>query len=251
MTQLANVTRRIQQQQAAVDKLSKDKSNLHHDSSLSTDKLNAISKAEVKAADEELSLMIKHKNELLNEHRKIKIEAKQRANKGLRAYTSTYTAIPREMMGEGGILPDESLQSLVKQFRDTLDGIYGNTKHATDAVGVLTNDVLSKLQLTKQNGEFKVTGMVGYTRDEESRKLLAAATSEFDYYYQDIENKDNLNTPEDVINAIILQQANVASFNASMANSDKRLASATGSILDAQGINEIQSILGASGTGLL
>ena len=251
MTQLANVTRRIQQQQAAIDKLSKDNSKLHHDSSLSPDKLNAIRKAEVKAADEELSLMIEHKNQLLNEHRKIKIEAKQRANKGLRAYTSTYTAIPREMMGEGGILPDESLQSLVKQFRDTFDGIYGNTQHATNAMGVLTNEVLSKLQLTKQGDTYEVTGIEGYADNEDFQPLLESAKSQFDFYYEGIKDKSNLKDTESVINAIILQQANVANFNASMANSDKRLASATGSILDAQGINEIQSILGASGTGLL
>ena len=251
MTQLATVTRRIQQQQAAVDKLSKDNSKLHHDSSLSPDKLNAIRKAEVKAADEELSLMIEHKNQLLNEHRKIKIEAKQRANKGLRAYTSTYTAIPREMMGEGGILPDESLQSLVKQFRDTFDGIYGNTQHATNAMGVLTNEVLSKLQLTKQGDTYEVTGIEGYTDNQDFQLLLDSAKTQFNFYYEGIKDKSNLKDQESVINAIIHQQANVANFNASMANSDKRLASAMGSILDAQGINEIQSILGASGTGLL
>ena len=251
MTQLANVTRRIQQQQAAVDKLSKDNSKLHHDSSLSTDKLNAIRKAEVKAADEELSLMIEHKNQLLKEHRKIKIEAKQRANKGLRAYTSTYTAIPREMMGEGGILPDESLQSLVKQFRDTFDSIYGNTQHATNAMGVLTNEVLSKLQLTRQGDTYEVTGIEGYADNKDFQPLLDSAKTQFDFYYKGIKDKSNLSDTESVINAIIHQQANVANFNASMANSDKRLASATGSILDAQGINEIQSILGASGTGLL
>lgn len=251
ITKLADITRRIQQQQAEVDKLKDDRANLQHDYSFAEDQLKAIRNAEIKDADARLSSMIEHKNQLVEEHRKIKAEVRQRAKEGLRAFTTTYTAIPSEMMGEGGVFTDESLQSLVKQYRDTLDGIYGNTKHAVDAVGSLNAEILSKLQLSKQNGEYRVTGIEGYTRNAQTQKLFDSVISEFDYYYQNLENKNSLSNEQEVIAAIINQQALAASSNASFASNDKRVASAMGSILDAQGIYEIQSILGASGTGLL
>ena len=247
VTQLASITRQIQQQQERIQKLAASKKDFSHDSSLSDEQISRSKKLDETAARKELAELEAHKDELLKAYQEKKSNASAKAAEGMRRFTATYTAVPEEMMGPGGVLRDEQLQPLVKQYRDTLDGVYGNTKHAVAAIGNLNAEVLSKLELTQSSTGFQVTN---FNNPDLTPEQQDSVRTEIDWYNQQFgqEHEDQ----QAFINAIIIQQANEANTRSSLSNvSNKQIPAALGSVVDDQRLTELQAILGASGSGLL
>lgn len=247
VTQLASITRLIQQQQEKIQKLAASKKDYSHDVSLSDEQIEHFNNLNEKAVRAELAELEVHRDVLLKAYQEKKSNASAKAAEGMRRFTATYTAVPEEMMGPGGVLRDEQHQPLVKQYRDTLDGVYGNTKHAVDAIGNLNADVLSKLELTQSGTGFKVDNLTDLNLTQEQQDGVRA---EIDWYNQQFgrDHQDQQSFKE----AIIIQQATKANVNAAVSNvSNKQIPAALGSIVDDQRLTELQSILGASGSGLL
>ena len=249
VTQLASITRLIQQQQEKIQKLAASKKDFSHDSSLSDENILRSKNLDKTAAITGLAELEAHKDSLLKAYQEKKSNAAAKAAEGMRRFTSTYTAVPEEMMGSSGVLRDEQLQPLVKQYRDTLDGVYGNTKHAVAAIGNLNADVLSRLELTRTRSGtgFKVADFNNTDLTLEQRREIR---KEIKWYNQQFgqEHQDQ----QAFIDAIIIQQAKEANTRSSVGNvSNKQIPAALGSVVDDQRLTELQSILGASGSGLL
>lgn len=247
VTQLASITRLIQQQQEKIQKLVASKQDYSHDVSLSEEQISRSKNLDRTQALGELAELEAHKDELLKAYQEKKSNAAAKAAEGMRRFTATYTAVPQELMGLGGVLRDEQLQPLVKQYRDTLDGVYGNTKHAVAAISSLNAEVLSKLELTRLGTGFSVTN---FNNPDLSQEQQASVRKEIDWYNKQFgqEHQDQ----QSFIEAIIIQQANEANVRASLSNvSNKQIPAALGSVIDDQRLTELQSILGASGSGLL
>lgn len=247
VTQLASITRLIQQQQEKIQKLAASKQDYSHDVSLSIEQIEHSKNLDKRQALGDFAELEAHKDKLLKLYQEKKSNAAAKAAEGMRRFTATYTAVPKEMMGLGGVLRDEQLQLLVKQYRDTLDGVYGNTKHAVAAISSLNADMLSKLELTRSGTGFTVDN---FNNPDLTQKQQDQVRAEINWYNQQF-GKD-YQDPQSFIQAIIIQQANEANTRASLSNvSNKQIPAALGSVVDDQRLTELQAILGASGSGLL
>lgn len=261
VTQLAHITAKITQKQAEIDKI---KTKLYHDANISQRDLEILVGSSYDQLTKEAKSLEAERKTLIKEYNKLKNKAAEQSKQGIRKFSNVYTAIPKELMESGNVvedsliqsfvLQDRLLQSFVKQYRDTLDGTYGNSGIVMRAAGMLTTDRLSKLKIEREEGSYKINedSLRSLNLDSENERKLKEEFHHYQQYIEDLKDLDEeqlqLKVKQEIANLI----AHSANTSASIATTTgKILSSALGAVIDEQALTELQAILGSSGGSLL
>jgi len=272
ITQLAQITRSIQQKTDELAKLQTKEREQKHDRNITPQTSRNYYRSQARRIRRQVRELESQRLEMIMEYQKVKDTALERGREGIRKFSSIYTAIPDELLSEDALRNDsnlrellsggESLQSFVKQYRDTLGGTYDNTVHVQNTIRDLNADNLSRLHFNYDASTNR------FNIDSASLASLGLNTQRqtdlinlFNQYQQSIEpsrlsnivaQSDIQRREQELREAIIEVQSNAANISAAVSTTiSKGLNSAMGSVLDDQALTELQSILGSSGGSLL
>jgi hypothetical protein len=159
----------------------------------------------------------------------------------VRDYISKFMGIDRDLMegtpGSTGSILDEELNSLVKQYRDTLDNLYSNRdimQSFSESLSAMTTKISDK----------------GGTAAITDTKLKALADQYIEYLGADGKKFFDVDLDQQR-QQLIAYSSMLSNFEASLRTTAKMWDKAAGSSIDTESFAEIQAIVGDTGTGLL
>lgn len=205
--------------------------------------------------------LLRHETDVMNlaiETNRQHAATQDKAVTGLRSYTSSFLALPEELVGDK-LLPgvqvfsDRQLGGLVKQFRDTLGGISDRAEdiqHISEAVSYIS-DFTSKDTLFTPERVAELRELKGARVADRMLQATREWYGLLDLTHQMESIKDS-NKLLDEQKEAFLQAINISESARMAVNSaSKFLGNITGSQINPADLGSIQAVMGTTGGGLL
>jgi outer membrane murein-binding lipoprotein Lpp len=217
--------------------------------------------ARLKTKSEEKAEAEKKLNTVRQQSRESTVNSMDEARKGIRAYTMDYLALPGYLFGsnEDGdkfAFKDSDLAGLVKQFRDTLGGLYDRSGDTDNVVGGFayirqakegedklanTNFTVDKEALIAEKGQVEAARLVDAIGTWHSRYVEHKA--------EDIKLEEL--SLEEYQKQMVRWVPQVESVYMTISTAGKILKNSSGSQISSTDLHSIQSLMGQTGGGLL